>query len=55
MKVIIDFDKKEIDYPDDVKLTDLAEYLVKYFDPSVWGEFKVMIHDRVNTNTDTSG
>lgn len=55
MIVTIDFDKKEISYPEDVKLYDLAPTLVKYFDPETWGHFKVVINDRANTDTDTSG
>jgi len=55
MIVTIDFDKKEISYPKDVKLTDLAHVLVEYFDPEAWGHFKVVINDRTNEDTDTSG
>ena len=55
MKITIDFDRKEISYPEDVKLTDLAHTLVDYFDPETWGHFKVLINDRADTDTDTNG
>ena len=57
MKITIDFETKEISYPEDVSLADLAQYLVHYFDEEKWGDFEVLIHenDGIDEDTDSDG
>jgi hypothetical protein len=45
MEVVINFERKEIHFPEVIGVGELAEYLNTYFPEDIWGDFKTVIDD----------